>query len=46
MGLNNSNHVPGSLVKLDESTVVKLSKSEQLQDLLGLGSKLIDTIKN
>ncbi len=42
--LDNSNHVPGSLVKLDESTVMELSQSEELQDLLWLWSKLVDTI--
>ena len=37
-------HVPGSLVKLDEDTVVQLSQSEELQDLLWLWGKLTDTI--
>lgn len=43
MRLNNSNHVPCSFVKLDEHTVVQLSQSEELQNLLWLGSKLVDT---
>lgn len=41
--LDNSDHVHGSLVELDEGGVVQLSESEQLQDLLGLGSQLVDT---
>lgn len=44
--LNNTDHVPGGLVKLDKNTVVELSKSEELQDLLWLGSKLVDTTQN
>lgn len=43
--LNNSNHVPGSLVQLDEDSVVELSESQQLQDLLWLWGKLVDTLK-
>lgn len=43
MGLNNSNHVPCSFVKLDEHTIVQLSQSKELQNLLWLGSKLVDT---
>jgi hypothetical protein len=30
MGLNNSNHVPCGFVKLDEHTIMQLSKSEEL----------------
>ena len=41
--LDDSNHVPGGFVKLDEHSVVQLSQSEQLQDLLWLWSKLVDT---
>ena len=41
--LDHSDHVPGGLVKLNESTVVELSQSEELQDLLWLWSKLVDT---
>ena len=43
MGLNHSNHVPCGFVKLDEYTVVQLSKSEELQNLLWLGGNLVDT---
>lgn len=39
-------HVHGGLVQLNEDTVVELSKSEELQDLLGLRSELIDTKKH
>ena len=42
--LDNTDHVPGGLVELDEDSVVDLSKSEELHDLLGLGGKLVDTI--
>ena len=35
--LNNSDHVDGGAVKLDEDTVVELSQTEELHDLLGLG---------
>ena len=41
--LDDSDHVPGSLVELNESTVMELSQSEELQDLLWLWSKLVDT---
>ena len=41
--LDDSDHVPGGLVELDEHTVVKLSQSEELQDLLWLWGKLVDT---
>lgn len=40
---NNSNHVPRGFVKLDEHSVVQLSKSKELQNLLWLGGKLVDT---
>jgi len=42
--LDHSDHVPGGLVKLNESTVVELSQSKELQDLLWLWSKLVDTL--
>ena len=45
-GLNTSDHVPGSSVQFDEHTVVQLAESEELQDLLGLGVKLVDTEKH
>ena len=41
--LNDSNHVPCGLIKLDKHTVVQLPQSEKLQDLLWLWGKLIDT---
>ena len=41
--LDDSNHVPGGLVELDKHSVVKLSQSEKLQDLLWLWGKLVDT---
>jgi len=40
---DHSEHVPSGLVKLNEDTVVQLSQSEELQDLLWLRSKLVDT---
>ena len=41
--LDDSDHVPGGLVELDEHSVVELSQSEELQDLLWLWGKLVDT---
>ena len=38
-----SEHVHGGLVQLDEDTVVDLSQTEQLEDLLDLGGNLVDT---
>ena len=43
--LNDSDHVPGSFVKLNEDGVVDLSKSKELEDLLWLRGKLVDTKK-
>jgi hypothetical protein len=37
-------HVPCGLVQLDKDSVVQLSQSQELQDLLWLGGKLSDTI--
>lgn len=45
-GLDDLDHVPGGLVQLDEDSVVELSQSKQLQDLLGLGGKLVDTTRS
>ena len=42
--LDHSEHVHGGSVELDEDTVVELSESEELQNLLWLWSKLTDTI--
>jgi len=41
--LNHSEHVPGTFVQLDEHTIVQLSQSKKLQDLLWLWGKLVDT---
>ena len=41
--LNNTDHVDGGTVQLDEDTVVELTKSEELHDLLGLRWELVDT---
>jgi hypothetical protein len=43
VGLNTTEHVEGRLVDLDEDTVVDLTKTEQLKDLLGLGVDGVDT---
>jgi len=40
---NHSDHVPGCFVKLHKYTVVQLSQSKELQDLLWLWGKLVDT---
>lgn len=44
--LNDLDHVPGGLVEFDEHSVVELSQSKQLEDLLGLGGELVDTKHN
>ena len=41
--LNTSEHVDGGLVQSHEHSVVQLSQSKELQDLLVLGVKLVDT---
>ena len=41
--LDNSQHVLGSLVHLDEHSVVDLPQSEELEDLPDLGRHLVDT---
>jgi len=41
--LDHADHVDGSAVELDEDTVVELSQTEELHDLLGLGWELVDT---
>jgi len=41
---NNSNHVPCGFVELDEHSVVQLSQSKELQNLLWLWGKLVDTL--
>jgi len=45
VGLNSSDHVHGSLVESHKHSVVELSQSEELQDFLAGGVKLVDTIK-
>jgi len=44
VGLDHADHVDSGAVELDEDTVVELSKSKKLHDLLGLGGKLVNTI--
>jgi len=41
--LDHADHVDGGAVELDEDTVVELSKSEELHDLLLLGWQLVNT---
>ena len=41
--LNHLDHVPGGFVELDKHSVVQLSQSEELQDLLWFWGKLVDT---
>ena len=43
VGLDHSDHVDSSLVELDEDTVMELSKSKELHDLLLLGWELVNT---
>lgn len=43
-GLDNLEHLSGSLGDLDEDTVVDLEESEKLEDLAGLGGHLVDTL--
>jgi hypothetical protein len=45
VGLDSSDHVHGGLVESHEHSVVELSESEELQDLLAGGVKLVDTTK-
>ena len=42
-GFDVADHVPGCTVESHEDTVVKLTESEKLHDLLLLGGKLVDT---
>jgi hypothetical protein len=41
--LDSSEHVDGGLVELDEDSVVELSESQELHDLLACGGELVDT---
>jgi len=43
-GLDNLDHLGGSLGDADEDTVVDLEKTEELEDLAGLGGNLVDTL--
>lgn len=45
VGVDDGQHLLGSLGKTDEGTVVDLEQTEQLEDLAGLGRDLVDTIK-
>ena len=40
---DSSEHVDGGLVELDEHSVVELSESQENEDLLAHGGKLVDT---
>lgn len=42
-GLDDLEHLSGSLGDLDEDTVVDLEETEKLEDLAGLGGHLVDT---
>ena len=44
VGVDNSQHLLGGLGETDEDTVVDLEQTEELQDLTGLGSDLVDTV--
>ena len=41
---NNTEHVEGGLGELKENTIVDLLQTEELQNLTGLGAKLVDTL--
>ena len=43
-GVDNGQHLLGGLGETDEDTVVDLEQTEELQDLTGLGSDLVDTV--
>jgi hypothetical protein len=43
-GLDDLQHLKGSLGETDEDTVVDLKKTEELEDLAGLGGDLVDTL--
>lgn len=43
-GLDDLDHLHGSLGDLDEDTVVDLEQTEELEDLAGLGGNLVDTL--
>jgi hypothetical protein len=41
--VDDGKHLRGGLVQADEDTVVDLEKTQQLEDLAGLGGNLVDT---
>lgn len=43
-GLDDLDHLSGSLGNTDKDTVVDLEKTEELKDLAGLGGNLVDTL--
>jgi len=43
VGLDEADHVDGGAVETDEDTVMELSETEELHDLLALGAQLVDT---
>ena len=45
VGLNETEHLLSGLGDTDEDTVVDLEEAEELEDLLGLGGKLRDTLQ-
>ena len=44
VGVDNGQHLLGGLAQTNEGTGVDLQKTEQLEDLAGLGSNLVDTV--
>jgi len=44
VGVDDGQHLLGSLGETDEGTAVDLEQTEQLEDLAGLGSDLVDTL--
>lgn len=42
--LDNTQHVDGGLVQLDEHSIVDLTQAEQLKNLADLGRNLVDTV--
>lgn len=44
VGVDDGQHLLGGLGQADEGTAVDLEQTEQLQDLAGLGSDLVDTV--
>jgi hypothetical protein len=45
VGVDNGQHLLGSLGQADEGTAVDLEQTEELQDLAGLGGNLVDTVE-